>query len=126
MSLLNKFRDDKEELSKIYRDVLDNLNDDDKIKKIHDILKSSQQGFIIPLIGKKFYILSNIVRYYNLQNNEKLKDLIIKTFGKNPKYSYKCSLLIEKPIKELENVIEKDEFYSEQYKKWINNNEKTS
>jgi hypothetical protein len=118
VSLLNKFRDDKDNLSKEYRDVLDNLSDDDKVEKIHDILVLTFPGaHLAGIAGRRYYTLEAIVEYYNLQNNEKLKDLIIKIFGKNPKYSYMCSLLIRKRLIELEEVIKKDKFYSEAYRK---------
>lgn len=112
MSLLNKFRDDKDNLYKETRDLLDNLSDDDKVEKIHDILLTKKT-----MVGMRYYTLEAIVEYYNLQNNEKLKGLIIKMFGKNPKYSYMCSLLIRKRLIELEEVIKKDKFYSEAYRK---------
>ena len=123
MILLNKFRDDKDNLSKKYRDVLDNLSDDDKVKKIYDILTTNAHLIgelhdnLPPLIGRKYYILEAIVEYYNLKNNKYLKEVIIKIFGKNPKYAHMCSLLIGQRLTELEWVIEKDKFYLEIYKK---------
>jgi hypothetical protein len=129
MSLLNKFRDDKDNLSKKYRDVLDNLSDDDKVKKIYDILTTNARELhdqVVPLIGRKYYILEAIVEYYNLQNNKYLKEVIIKIFGKNPKYAHMCSLLIGQRLTELEWVIEKDEFYLKAYRKSHNLSEPTN
>jgi len=127
MSLLNKFRDDKDDLPKKYRDILDNLSDDDKVKKIYDILFTRElHDSLIPLIGRKYYILGGIVEYYNLQNNKHLKEVIIKIFGKNPKYAHMCSLLIGQRLTELEWVIEKDKFYLEIYKKSHNLSELTN
>jgi|LakMenE18May11ns_1017448.scaffolds.fasta_scaffold9627204_2 hypothetical protein len=117
MSLLNKFRSDTEKLNKAWRDDLDNLSDDDKVKKIDDILKKVKEYNII--VGRKYYILEDIVLYYNLQDNEKLKDLMIRTFGKNPKYSYMCATLIQKRIPELEEIINQDLAYLEYYNKFM-------
>ena len=66
---------DKYKLKQKYRKVLDNLSDDDKIKKCFSKNYSIEE-------------IRDIITWYELENNVLLKILILEKFGKDPQSAY--------------------------------------
>ena len=96
---------DKYKLKQKYRKVLDNLSDDDKIKKCFS------ENYSIQEIG-------NVVTWYELEDNALLKTLGLEKFGKNPEHAYCYAIdVIKGRWKEAEEFIKQNPEFAYIYAK---------